>query len=59
MLDDCLQSLYELKRFYYYASVVRVLKSTSRNNACLRQTGMYRKVSNIYLDCIKHKTLLL
>ena len=26
---------------------------------CIPKANIYRKMSNIYLDCIKHKTLLL
>ena len=54
MLDDCLQSLYELKSLYYYASVVRVFE-VDKPKQCMPKANIYRKMSNIYWDCIKHK----
>ena len=44
MLDDCLQSLYEMKRF-----------EVDKPKQCMPTANIYRKMSNIYLDCIKHK----
>ena len=59
MLDDCLQSLYELKSFYYYAGFSSKRFEVDKPKQCMPKANIYRKMSNIYLDCIKHKTLLL